>query len=278
MKLDRLSESGRVEWIDFEFSLSIERPLVIYDTETTGVSAKDDRIIQFAGLRLQPNKSGKALLLNSLIHPGVGTKIPKQATDIHGITDEDVADKPVFGEVAKELAMFMSGADHAGFNVTFDFDMMYNHFTRCLIDLPWPSDVQLLDAYPQFVKDYPHTLAQAMLHYTGEELEDAHDALGDIVGTAAVLDAQAVLHDWDQQPIKDVTAAIREPFIDPARKFYKDDQGKVVVGFGNKHKGKHLHQVFAQDRGYVRWMKDNLPFLSVLVLKHYEQIFYKQSR
>ena len=81
-----------------KLALQLDRPLVVFDIESTGVNARQDRIIELAAIRVDPDgtETSKCWLLN----PGV--PIPKETTEIHGITDEIVRNCPTFADVAGE--------------------------------------------------------------------------------------------------------------------------------------------------------------------------------
>jgi len=82
-----------------------DKAIVFFDLETTGVSTQYDKIIQFAAIKVMPDGSRDTYTL--LINPA--RPIPKEATEVHGITDEMVADQVMFGEIADELYEWMSG-------------------------------------------------------------------------------------------------------------------------------------------------------------------------
>ena len=92
--------------------LKLQNPLIFFDLETTGVNASKDRIVEISYIKLMPNGTEveKTLRINPEMH------IPEEATAVHGITDADVADKPRFKDIAKELARVFEGCDIAGFN------------------------------------------------------------------------------------------------------------------------------------------------------------------
>ena len=83
--------------------LDLKRPLCFFDLETTGVNVVSDRIVEIAVLKLLPNgnKEGKTWLVNPEM------PIPKGASDIHGITNEQVKDAPNFKALSKEIYDFM---------------------------------------------------------------------------------------------------------------------------------------------------------------------------
>ncbi len=79
--------------------LTLTRPLVFFDCETTGTDISKDRIIEISLLKLFPD--GHEEINTFLINPGI--PIPPEATAIHGITDEDVKDKPSFSALLEIL-------------------------------------------------------------------------------------------------------------------------------------------------------------------------------
>jgi DNA polymerase-3 subunit epsilon len=108
-------------------NLVLEKPLAIVDLETTGTDPQSDRIVEIGILKVRPDgrRSRRILRLN----PGV--PIPPSATEVHGITDEDVADGPRFADVAADLLAFLEGCDLCGFNLKrFDLRMLHAEFIR----------------------------------------------------------------------------------------------------------------------------------------------------
>ena len=93
-------------------NLNLKNPLVFFDLETTGTNITTDRIIELAYVKVFPN--GKTEEKDIYINPGM--PIPPASTAVHHITDEMVADKPLFKDVARNIAKVFEGADIAGFN------------------------------------------------------------------------------------------------------------------------------------------------------------------
>ena len=88
--------------------------------------------------------NGEVFRKSNLVNPGM--PIPPLSTAIHGITDEKVADKPTFKEVAKDYLKFFEGADLAGFNILkFDVPMLVEEFLRAGIEFDY-SRKKLIDA------------------------------------------------------------------------------------------------------------------------------------
>ncbi|WP_020476085.1 3'-5' exonuclease [Zavarzinella formosa] len=77
-------------------NLRLTRPLAFFDIESTGTNPQTDRIVEIAVLRVDPD--GKTVEASRQINPGV--PIPSAATAVHGISEADVADAPMFTAVA----------------------------------------------------------------------------------------------------------------------------------------------------------------------------------
>ena len=89
--------------------LNLERPLVFFDLETTGLNVGKDKIVEISILKVMPD--GEEITKTMLINPGC--HIPTECSEVHGIYDIDVKDKPRFEEVADELLAFIGDADLA---------------------------------------------------------------------------------------------------------------------------------------------------------------------
>ena len=111
--------------------LNVRNPLAFIDLETTGIDVTNDRIVEIAVVKIYPD--GKEEVRCRRVNPTI--PIPKEATAVHGITDEDVKDEPTFKEIAKSLAQMLEGCDFAGFNSNkFDFPLLAEEFLRAGID------------------------------------------------------------------------------------------------------------------------------------------------
>ena len=81
--------------------LNLKKPIIFFDLETTGTNITTDRIVEISMIKIMPNgeERERTLRINPEMH------IPKEATDVHGISDEDVANCRTFKEIAKDLVM-----------------------------------------------------------------------------------------------------------------------------------------------------------------------------
>ena len=128
--------------------LNLQKPLVIFDLETTGLDMVNDRIIQISYIKVYPD--GREERGNELINPE--KHIEPIITELTGISNEDVADKPTFRQLAKKFEEVFAGSDIAGFNSNhFDVPLLAEEFLRAGIDFDF-SKARLIDACTIFKK------------------------------------------------------------------------------------------------------------------------------
>ena len=112
-------------------NLKISRPICFFDLETTGLNISNDRIVEISILKIFPNgnKESKTWLVNPEI------LIPLEASNIHGITDDIVKDKPNFKIIAHDVKSMINNCDLAGFNSNkFDIPLLAEELLRSKID------------------------------------------------------------------------------------------------------------------------------------------------
>lgn len=234
-----------------QLPFALERPLVFFDLETTGLDFKNDRIIELAFIKVTPQ--GDVLERVRRFNPGI--PIPPEATKVHGITDADVADEVPFCRTAKSLVETLDGCDLAGFNIRrFDLQMLLQELRRCGVELPMEGR-RILDMQTIFHREEPRDLSAAARLYLGRDHEEAHTALGDIRTSAAVLAAQLqryphVPRDLDGLHAYCETYAPMRTELE--RWFTETPEGRVFRR--GKHKGRLLSQVAAESPDYLRWM------------------------
>jgi len=230
--------------------LNLRNPLIFFDLETTGINVASDRIVEISYLKVDLN--GNETSRTYLVNPGI--PIPKQASDIHGIKDEDVKDAPIFNELAKVLAREFEGCDLAGYNSTkFDIPLLAEEFLRAGVDIDLKKR-KFVDVQVIFMKNEPRTLGAALKFYCEKELENAHSAEADTRATYEVLQAQLDRYSNLQN---DITAlaefSSHNKNADFAGRIVFDDNDVEIFNFG-KYKGRSVEEVLAQDPGYYGWM------------------------
>jgi DNA polymerase III subunit epsilon len=245
-------------------ALNIQRPLFFFDLETTGVNLDEDRIVSIAWARVEPTddpRTGRSVTTGvSLVNPM--RPIPKEASDVHGITDADVVTAPTFGQLATTLAHKVGGAVLIAFNgKKFDRRLLANEFRRAgghvfvaLADAILQAP--LIDPCVIFHKKEARDLTAALKFYCDRELgDDAHGAEADTAACVEVLAAQLVsypdlprtveaLHDYCED---------RKPeWIDREGKLAWKD-GQPCINFG-KYAGVSLQRLVGTDQGFLQWV------------------------
>lgn len=232
--------------------LKLNRPIVFFDLETTGIDVVHDRIVEIAVVKVEP--SGDKDVKVRRINPGM--PIPPEATAVHGITDDDVKDAPRFEQIARSLYAFLDGCDLGGYNSNkFDVPMLAEEFMRAGVEVDFKNR-HFVDVQTIFHKKEQRTLTAAYKFYCDKDLEDAHSAQADTLATYEVLMAQ--LDRYDDLP-NDI-AALAEfsqhtRTADYAGRILYDEQEREVFGFG-KHKGKLVEEIFRKEPSYYDWMME----------------------
>ena len=229
----------------------LDRPLAFLDLETTGLSTVSDRIIELAIIRISPQ--GDVLEAVRRFNPGI--PISPDASAVHGITDEDVADEPPFAARAKALAELLEPCDLGGFNIRrFDLPLLLAEFKRAGVTFSVQGR-RLLDSQVIFHREEPRNLSAAARFYLSREHEEAHTALGDIRTTAAVLSAQLQKYPDLPRTPDGLHAYCDEvsPFLTEWDQWFYRRDGEFVFRRG-KHKGEPLGKVAATAPDYLQWM------------------------
>lgn len=250
--------------------LNLQKPLVIFDLETTGLDLVKDRVIQLSYIKVYPD--GREVRGNELINPG--KPIPQEVVELTGITNEAVQDKPTFKQLAAKICEVFTGADIAGFNSNhFDIPLLAEEFLRAGIDFDF-SKCNLIDAQTIFHKMERRNLAAAYKFYCGRKMEDdfeAHRADQDTEATYRVLQAELDFYTEEHQRTLGENPADRvlpndmkalaefskvNDNVDFAgRIVWAEVKGKrtEVFNFG-KHKGVPVADVLRIDPGYYSWI------------------------
>lgn len=243
--------------------LSLKRPIVFFDLETTGTNIVTDRIVEISYLKVWPDgrEEQKAYRINPEMH------IPEEATAVHHITDDDVRDKPTFKQFGKQFAQILEGCDLAGFNSNkFDIPLLAEEFERAGVDFDF-NRCRFVDVQVIFHKMEQRTLSAAYKFYCHKELEGAHGAAADTRATYDVLLAQ--LDHYQGVEYKDGTGKVSTPIVndidalsdfsshkrnaDFAGHLVYNDKDEMVFNFG-KYKNQSVKEIFRKDPGYYNWI------------------------
>lgn len=228
--------------------LKLDKTLCVFDLETTGIKITEDRIVEIAIIKL--NVDGSKEEYHKLVNPEM--IIPDEVSEIHGITNKDVATEPTFEMLAHEISDFFGDSDIGGFYSNgFDLPLLQQEFERVGVNFSLRGR-RFIDASAIFQRKEPRTLTAAYKFYCDKTLENAHSALADTRATADVILAQAQRYeDLSANPDKMHQISMGDK-IDLTGRFRRKGND-VVFAFG-KHKGKTLAQVLSKEPGYYSWM------------------------
>ena len=248
-RLDSIAPKAR----QLAVRLRLRRPIVFVDLESTGTDPLTDRIVEIGVVKLNP--SGETEILYERLNPC--EPIPAEASAVHGITDEMVAERPTFGETASSVANFLSGCDLAGFGISrFDIPLLEAEFRREGIEFSI-AERRVVDTLRIFHDRERRDLAAAVDFYTGQEIEDAHNAIGDAMSSVEVLWGQFERYSDLPTELDDLDRVSEPPRPDPS---WLDPDGKLVwqgaevlLNFG-KYAGLAVEEVRRTDPGYLEWV------------------------
>ncbi len=244
-------------------NLKLEKPIVFFDLETTGLNVVNDRIVEIALLKVMPD--GSEQIKTYLINPQM--LIPQEATEVHGITNTKVKDAPIFSEVASEIVAFLEGCDLAGYNSNkFDIPLLVEELLRAGIDFDM-RDRKCIDVQTIFYRMEPRTLVAALKYYCGKSLENAHAAEADTRATYEVLKGQVAMYEgtsFEDKKTKEVhqfentidtfsQLSQDNIFVDMVGVVVLNNQDQEIFNIG-KHKGIPVKTVFTKEPAYYDWM------------------------
>jgi len=265
--------------------LNLTRPIAFFDLETTGVNVATDRIVEISILKISVD--GTKEVKTKRINPTI--PIPKQASEIHGIYDSDVANEPTFKSIAKSLVTFLDDCDLGGYNSNrFDVPILVEECLRAEVDFDIKNR-RLIDVQNIFHQMEQRTLKAAYLFYCGKDIINAHSAEADIEATYEVFLSQMERYAGkefedkkgkksipivnDMQAIHDFTNLNKN--ADLAGRITFNDKGVEVFNFG-KHTGKPVEQVLRDEPSYFSWMMNgDFPLFTKKVLKEIKERMQK---
>ncbi|REJ83495.1 MAG: 3'-5' exonuclease [Bacteroidetes bacterium] len=231
-------------------NLTLKRPLVVLDLETTGVNVGSDRIVEIALLKIHPNGSreSRSMRLNPTI------PIPVESSKIHGIYDKDVQDCPTFADVAVDIHTFIGACDLAGYNSNkFDIPLLIEEFTRVNINFDLGS-IKLIDVQNIFHKMEQRTLSADYKFYCDKNLDNAHSAEADALATFEILVSQIERYPdlkGDVNFLSQFSTISKN--VDLAGRIVFNESGQEVFNFG-KYKGQPVSDIFRKEPSYYDWM------------------------
>lgn len=244
--------------------LNLNRPLLFFDIESTGLSIPTDSIIELSFVKVFPG--GESRIKTWKIKPWdyvnkCQKPINPEASKVNGVTDDMLTGCPRFFEVVEEVVDWLKDSDLAGFNsAKFDLPMLAEEIERVRkfvfpninIDLHEPVMVDVQNIYHAME---PRNLKAAYRFYCGGgDFENAHTAEADTLATYEVLKAQLDHYDTLKNDVKALSAYAHKNLVDFSGMLVYNDKGEAVINFG-KHKGKTARQVFNTEPSYFAWIQ-----------------------
>ncbi len=250
--------------------LTLTRPLAFFDLETTGLNIGKDKIVEISILKIfqNGNKESRTWLVNPEI------EIPKEATEVHGITNEKVANEPSFKELANDVFNMIDNCDLAGFNSNrFDVPLLVEELMRAGIYIEM-KNIKLIDVQTIFHKKEKRTLSAGYKFYCDKELEDAHSAEADARASYEILLAQIEKYDDLENSIdalSEYSTLNNNNRADLAGFLLFNKDHKEIFSFG-KFKGSLVEEVIKNNSGYYRWIQNaEFPLYTKKVLKEIKE-------
>ena len=272
--------------------LNLERPLLFFDIESTGLSIVSDSIVELSFVKVFPDNHHEVKTWRVCpwdYSAGKQKSIDPGASQVNGIKDEDVANEPKFIEIAPEVVEWLKDSDLAGYNSTkFDLPMLAEEIERvrtycesriknaktsadkkekaqktlAAIDIDLHAK-QMIDVQTIYHYMEPRNLKAAYRFYCGgEDFENAHSAEADTLATYEVLKGELEMY---QQPDKFHDCALKNSVeflsgvggrprtVDYAGRLILGKNNEPTISFG-KHKGRTAREVYETEPAYFAWI------------------------
>ena len=250
--------------------LNLEKPLLFFDIESTGLNIASDSIIELCFVKIMPG--GEQRIKTWRVKPwdyalDCQREINPSAQAVHGISAEELADKPTFYEIAEEVVEWMAGSDLAGYNsAKFDLPMLAEEIERVRKgSKTLPAKEVAIDLHKMLMVDVqnifhmmePRTLKAAYMFYCSKELENAHAAEADTLATYEVLKGQLDKYAGDPRIENNVGKlakfSVKQRTVDYAGRLVLNDKDEPCISFG-KHKGRTAKEVYLSEPSYYAWI------------------------
>ena len=219
-----------------EHNIVLDKPIVFFDLETTGTDIVNDRIIEYAGIKINPDYSTDTY--QTLINPE--RHIPDEASGINDICDDDVKNSPKFVEVAQTIQDFMANCDLGGYNLmSFDVPFLIEEMNRVGMKFRY-GNRRVIDAFKILIKAEPRDLKSIYRRFTGNELNNAHAAASDSAAAAAIAFREMDL--CGASTVDELAKYATGDMVDMSGFFKRTDKG-IVFAIG-KYKGQSVLDLY----------------------------------
>ncbi|MCQ2147680.1 MAG: 3'-5' exonuclease [Bacteroidales bacterium] len=246
--------------------LNLERPLLFFDIESTGLNIASDSIIELSFVKILPGNEQRIKTWKVCpwdYENNCQKHIAEQASDVNGVYDKDVADCPKFHEVIDEVTDWLKGSDLAGFNsAKFDLPLLAEEIERVRrykhvdVDINL-HEMKMVDVQNIYHMLEPRNLKAAYRFYCGgKDFDNAHTAEADTIATYEVLKGQLDMYPEKLKNDVNFLASFsgRAKTVDYAGRLIYNDAKEPVISFG-KHKGKTAREVYRTEPSYFAWIE-----------------------
>ena len=241
--------------------MKINKPLVFFDIESTGLDITKDKIIEITILKL--SISGRKNTFTFRINPEI--PIPSENSKIHGIYDKDVKNLPSFKKVGNKIKKLLYKCDLVGFNILkFDLPILIEEFKNNKISFSI-NDINIIDVQKLYHLMEKRNLSSAYKFYCNKTLKNSHSSFSDTMATYEIFLNQ--LKKYDNQEVFDlkgnkmgkisknlneINNTLNNNMIDLEGRFIMDNDDPVF-NFG-KYKGKKIKEILKKNPGYFNWI------------------------
>ena len=241
--------------------LKINKPLVFFDIESTGLDITKDKIIEITILKL--SISGRKNSFTFRINPEI--PIPSENSKIHGIYDKDVKNSPSFKKVGNKIKKLLYKCDLVGFNILkFDLPILIEEFKNNKISFSI-NNINIIDVQKLYHLMEKRNLSSAYKFYCNKTLKNSHSSFSDTMATYEIFLNQ--LKKYDNQEVFDlkgnkmgkisknlnkINNTLNNNMIDLEGRFIMDNDDPVF-NFG-KYKGKKIKEILKKNPGYFNWI------------------------
>lgn len=239
----------------------MSKPIVFFDTETTGLSKQFDWIIQLSAVKLDRDTLQELDRWDNYIKPAGPYEISPDATAVHGLTKEFIEKngKPL-KKVGPDFLKFVDGCDFAGYNSNqYDVLMAYKDFTHAGLNFPIEG-VKFYDILAMERKIHPMNLDSVYARYTGKTMEQAgykaHDSMSDTLATVEVFKKQMEFLDFET-----IDTWIENDLLTPdgtVRRASRQDEPLLIVFNQGKYRDRDVYEVMKMDSGYMKWAAEKM--------------------
>ena len=258
--------------------------VVGFDLETTGFDIRKERIVEYA--LIGSDIDGAPINLQSLVYPE--KRIPFEASNVHGIKDQDVRNAGAFSEHINEIAKIIDDSIIVGHNIIkFDWKILEMECVRAGVETPKPRAIIDTLVIARKLKIPGRHKLGILCNKYGIELENAHRADADAGATLILLwkimkenprffrgsidDLQDSLAGVERENSLGPGLEDLEP-IPQSRGLLRKNNSEIIVAFG-KYKGRSLNEINRNDPRYLNWLFSPSSPIEKVVCEKYKNSF-----